>query len=89
MGDDGFDRSRIIVFVIGGVCWSEVRICHMLSKELGRHIYLGSSFIASPTQFITLLGGLTPHTEETDVDSSNSASVKSEDWTEDSTTEES
>jgi len=89
MGDDGFDRSRIIVFVIGGVCWSEVRMCHMLSEELGRHIYLGSSFIASPTQFMTLLGGLTPNTEELDVDSSNSTSVTQEDGTEESTTEES
>jgi len=88
IGDNGFDKSRIIVFVIGGVCWSEVRMCHMLSKELGRHIYLGSSFIASPTQFITLLGGLTPNTEEPDVNSSISASVKQEDWTEESTTEE-
>jgi len=87
MRNGASDRSRIIVFVIGGVCWSEVRMCYVLSKELGRHIYLGSSFITSPTEFITLLGGLTPNSEEPDVDSRNSASVRRAYGVEECTTE--
>jgi len=51
------ERGRIIVFIIGGVCWSEIRECYVLSKELKRDIFVGSSHVMSPKEYIDLLMG--------------------------------
>lgn len=58
-------KSKIIVFVIGGVCYSEIRECYLLSKELKRDIFIGSSHVMSPTEYINLLKG--PDSQEDSV----------------------
>jgi len=50
-------KSKIIVFVIGGVCYSEIRECYLLSEELKRDIFIGSSHVMSPKEYINLLKG--------------------------------
>jgi len=50
-------KAKIIVFVIGGVCYSEIRECYLLSEELKRDIYIGSSHVMSPKEYINLLKG--------------------------------
>jgi len=50
-------KARIIVFIIGGVCWSEIRECYVLSQELKRDIFVGSSHVMSPKEYINLLMG--------------------------------
>jgi len=57
--DDGNERAGIIVFVIGGLCWSESRVCYKKSEEFGRYILCGSSHIMSPNEYIYMLLGLT------------------------------
>ncbi|KAI9207262.1 Sec1-like protein [Polychytrium aggregatum] len=43
---------RIIVFVLGGITFSEIRSTYELVKEYGRDIVLGSTHILNPTQFV-------------------------------------
>jgi len=50
-------KARIIVFIIGGVCWSEIRECYVLSEQLKRDIFVGSSHVMSPKEYIGLLMG--------------------------------
>jgi len=50
-------KSKIIIFVLGGVCYSEIRECYLLAEKLRREIYIGSSHVISPKDFLSLLGG--------------------------------
>jgi syntaxin-binding protein 1 len=44
--------KRLIVFVVGGITHSEVRIAHKLSSRLGRDIILGSTAVDNPTVYL-------------------------------------
>jgi len=46
---------RLIVFVIGGVVRSEMRVAHELSKSMGRDIILASTSVETPRTFIDAL----------------------------------
>ncbi|KAI8847505.1 Sec1-like protein [Chytridium lagenaria] len=46
---------RIIVFMMGGVTYSELRSCHEVLRELGREIFIGSTQIHTPHTFVDLL----------------------------------
>jgi len=45
-------RERIIVFMAGGMTFSEVREAYDLSSSLGRDVYIGSTHTLTPRQFI-------------------------------------
>ncbi|KAG6902573.1 hypothetical protein C0995_014579 [Termitomyces sp. Mi166 len=51
-------RGRIIVFVVGGTTFSELRECYQLSSALNKDIYLGSTHTITPRQFIDDLKAL-------------------------------
>lgn len=51
------EAPRIIIFMIGGVCYSEVRQCYLLGEELNREIFIGSTHILTPNEYIKLLRG--------------------------------
>lgn len=47
--------KRVVVFVIGGMSRSELRVAHVLSAKLGRDIILGSTSVETPTTFLNRL----------------------------------
>lgn len=46
------NRQRIIVFVAGGMTFSEVRECYQLSTSLNKDIFIGSTHNITPKQFV-------------------------------------
>jgi syntaxin-binding protein 1 len=44
--------KRIVVFVVGGITRSEMRVAHMLSKRLERDIVLGGTSLLDPDTFL-------------------------------------
>ncbi|KAG0315872.1 vacuolar sorting protein VPS33/slp1 [Dissophora globulifera] len=44
--------SRLLVFIAGGVTYSEIRAMHELCHSLGRDIIIGSTHIITPRQFV-------------------------------------
>ncbi|KAG6897816.1 hypothetical protein C0992_010620 [Termitomyces sp. T32_za158] len=51
-------RGRIIVFVVGGATFSELRESYQLSTALNRDIYLGSTHTITPLRFVDDLKAL-------------------------------
>ena len=49
---------RLIVFVIGGMCHSEVRATYELSKKYQRDVVIGSSELFAPAAYVQLLKSL-------------------------------
>ncbi|KAG0006132.1 vacuolar sorting protein VPS33/slp1 [Entomortierella chlamydospora] len=47
--------SRLIVFIAGGVTYSEIRAMYELCQSMGRDIVIGSTHIITPRQFIQSL----------------------------------
>lgn len=44
--------KRVLVFVVGGITRSEMRVAHTLSKRLGRDIVLGGTSLDEPATFL-------------------------------------
>ncbi|KAF9300599.1 vacuolar sorting protein VPS33/slp1 [Mortierella antarctica] len=44
--------SRLMVFIAGGVTYSEIRAMHELCQSMGRDIIIGSTHIITPRQFV-------------------------------------
>lgn len=42
----------MVVFVIGGITRSEMRVVHLLSRRLGREIVLGGTSLDDPARFL-------------------------------------
>lgn len=51
----GASEREIIVFVIGGATFSEMRCVYDAASELGRAIFLGSTTISKPEEFVRQL----------------------------------
>ncbi|KAJ6511943.1 Sec1-like snare protein [Mycena vitilis] len=51
-------RPRLLVFVAGGMTYSEIREAYQLSASLNRDIYIGSTHTITPREFISDLGVL-------------------------------
>ncbi|KAF8630461.1 hypothetical protein AX15_002910 [Amanita polypyramis BW_CC] len=45
-------RQRVIVFVFGGMTYSEIREVYLLSTALNKDVYIGSTHTVTPRQFI-------------------------------------
>ncbi|XRB16299.1 Sec1-like protein [Pseudoscourfieldia marina] len=50
--------AALVVFVVGGVGRSEVRMAHLLSRKLGRDVIVGGCSIDTPCEFIDSLRSL-------------------------------
>jgi syntaxin-binding protein 1 len=48
----GGNRQRVIVFVAGGMTFSEVRSTYQVSERLAKDVYIGSSHVFTPGMFI-------------------------------------
>eukprot|EP01127_Copromyxa_protea_P006569 TRINITY_DN1651_c0_g1_i1.p1 TRINITY_DN1651_c0_g1~~TRINITY_DN1651_c0_g1_i1.p1 ORF type:complete len:594 (-),score=84.02 TRINITY_DN1651_c0_g1_i1:62-1843(-) len=46
------NRSRITIFIVGGVSLNEIRAIHTLAKKTGRDILIGSTHIIEPNSFL-------------------------------------
>ncbi|KAJ7903783.1 Sec1-like protein [Mycena olivaceomarginata] len=51
-------RARLLVFVAGGMTYSEIREAYQLSTSLTRDVYIGSSHTITPREFISDLSVL-------------------------------
>jgi syntaxin-binding protein 1 len=51
-------RQRYVIFVAGGVTYSEIRQAYTLSQALGKDIYIGSTHIITPESFLKDLKSL-------------------------------
>ncbi|KAJ7202875.1 Sec1-like snare protein [Mycena pura] len=51
-------RGRLLVFVAGGMTYSEIREAYQLSATLNRDIYIGSTHSVTPIEFISDLQSL-------------------------------
>ncbi|KAL1412581.1 syntaxin binding protein 1 [Vanrija albida] len=51
-------KQRLVIFVAGGVTYSELRQAYVLSKALGKDIYIGSTHIVTPEAFMKDLRSL-------------------------------
>ncbi|CAG8587751.1 3584_t:CDS:10 [Dentiscutata erythropus] len=60
-GQTAAGNPRIIVFVAGGVTYSELRSAYELSNKYSRDVVIGSSHITTPQQFIDDLKRLRRH----------------------------
>jgi hypothetical protein len=49
---------RLIIFVIGGMCHSEVRAAYELSKKYQRDVVIGSTELFEPAAYVQLLKSL-------------------------------
>ena len=51
-------RQRVIVFVAGGMTYSEIRTAYQLSEALGKDVVVGSTHVITPESFIDDLSNL-------------------------------
>ncbi|KAF3923969.1 hypothetical protein ABW21_db0201044 [Orbilia brochopaga] len=51
----GEPKQRLIVFVAGGATYSEARSCYEFANTSGRDVYLGSSHMVSPNEWLEQL----------------------------------
>lgn len=51
-------KQRLVIFVAGGVTYSELRQAYVLSQALGKDIYIGSTHIVTPEIFMKDLRSL-------------------------------
>lgn len=65
--DTSKPRKRVVVFVLGGISRSEMRVVHKLAPALQRDLILGSTSVETPTSFIYKLGSLSSTVDEESV----------------------
>lgn len=51
----GENRPKFIVFVAGGITYSETRACQQVAESSNREIFLGSTHILTPQDFVVSL----------------------------------
>ncbi|CBQ68587.1 related to syntaxin binding protein 1 [Sporisorium reilianum SRZ2] len=49
------NRQRVLLFVAGGMTYSEMRSAYQLSERLGKDVYIGSSHTFTPESFVDVL----------------------------------
>ncbi|EST04560.1 Sec1-like protein [Kalmanozyma brasiliensis GHG001] len=56
VGVDKVDyRQRILLFVAGGMTYSEMRSAYQISERLGKDVYIGSSHTFTPESFVDVM----------------------------------
>jgi len=58
--DNGKQKPRFLVFVIGGVTFSEMRSAYQVSRETNTQVFIGSSSTLSCSDYVQSLSGLEP-----------------------------
>jgi syntaxin-binding protein 1 len=56
--DAGFEGGRVIVFIAGGVSYSEIRSAHEVSAATRKEVIIGSTHIISPANFVEQVSAL-------------------------------
>ncbi|KAI0738596.1 Sec1-like protein [Daedaleopsis nitida] len=51
-GTQNDSRQRVLVFVAGGMTYSEMREAYLLSKSLNKEVIIGSTHALTPTEFV-------------------------------------
>ncbi|WVQ84830.1 hypothetical protein IAT38_006987 [Cryptococcus sp. DSM 104549] len=51
-------RQRIIIFIAGGMTYSEMRCAYTVGRALGKEVFIGSSHVVTPVSFCTQLRAL-------------------------------
>ncbi|CDW98637.1 hypothetical protein [Sporisorium scitamineum] len=49
------NRQRVLLFVAGGMTYSEMRSAYQISERLGKDVYIGSSHTFTPESFVDVL----------------------------------
>ncbi|SPO29474.1 related to syntaxin binding protein 1 [Ustilago trichophora] len=49
------NRQRVLLFVAGGMTYSEMRSAYQISERLGKDVYVGSSHVFTPEGFVDVL----------------------------------
>ena len=49
------NRQRVLLFVAGGMTYSEMRSAYQISERLGKDVYIGSSHTFTPESFVEVL----------------------------------
>lgn len=49
------NRQRVLVFIAGGMTYSEMRSAYQLSQRLGKDVYIGSSHTFTPESFVEVM----------------------------------
>jgi len=58
ISDSKRPRRRVVVFIAGGMCASEMRVSYEVSAELPLNVYLGATHVLTPTRMLEALRGL-------------------------------
>ena len=70
-------RPRFIVFVLGGITFSEMRSAYEIAEQRGVNLYIGSTNTLTPTEYIQDLSNLPPADFERAVAASTPAASSS------------
>ncbi len=49
------NRQRVLLFVAGGMTYSEMRSAYQISEKLGKDVYIGSSHTFTPESFVEVM----------------------------------
>lgn len=58
-GGDSFSGERMLVFITGGLCFSELRVARDVMGKEGKEVILGSTHFSKPTSFMQDVSKLT------------------------------
>ena len=70
-----FNGGRIMAFVAGGICYSEIRSANEIETKMKREIILGGSCIMSPKAFMKSVAGIDSTSERLDIFNDDSLTV--------------
>lgn len=63
-----FKGGRVMVFVAGGICYTELRTCNEFEKEHKREMIIGGSHIINPKKFVKNVANLATASSNLDLD---------------------
>ncbi|KAK9790963.1 hypothetical protein WJX73_004764 [Symbiochloris irregularis] len=68
---NGARGRRVVIFVIGGITRSELRVAHLMSAKLGRDVVLGSNVVDTPKSYLSRLAALSGNPDHLALEMSN------------------
>jgi syntaxin-binding protein 1 len=63
-----FKGGRVIVFVAGGLSYSEMRVCNDFEREQKREVIMGGSHLISPKKYVKNVASLHPDSAKIDLE---------------------
>lgn len=68
-----FSGGRYLVFIAGGVCYSELRVASELEAQYKKEVIIGGSCIVNPKAYVKCVAGLDATSEGAELDEPRSA----------------